>query len=757
MTQVPRPTIPNRLAIDDKNFNADFASLALACGGNRTMGTVLNFLVGRANYEAHERKLPESCRIIPISLKDRKKILSTLRISEKSFVDYLKAFRVWEYVDSKRYSHEHECKVNFDKIAEGIKNPPAPATRGRPKKKPSTFEEEESLPDSSEENASTSEEIPSTFSENASELPENASTFEKNASELLKRLERKVEANSRMLKDLAEKLKDFPKVFTDFPNMLNDLADSESSETRVQAQRGAFSASVILHYITLYHSNICDVTCDDEDASPSLGSDALEMFSDESDTTPPTSLEAFRKRKTDPQVPAIRIPRSEDLSPFAEDEALEETVRKVSDDHRQPFNVSANPAMPLYPIANNGYSPTDHAEPTNDGASQAVPGVANGYMNQPSPAQGETNGHPATGHRDCTNSYPDLACPDFAHDRQRLEATAHRDAHDRSQHDAIGRRRPDIAPLAQGDITHVDPLASRTDCDAAHGGDLPDRPDCAVSVDRRDVSTGGAGIGTAAPGMGMVLTADTALSPSVAPVVPPDGRQQTHGGAAPASPIESGSRAPGHEQTRSQTGESYPTLEAWQTARDGYNATLPLLWKALDVAARKQQYGNRFDRYRAGMLKAWEAIHAKPAPLRLLEPALTPEQQARCKAWYQRFIDYRSYEWTTQGQCINERKYIKLLVAKYSDAQIAVLHDYLFNRHFKWSKPDFRYKIGAYEVYTEAPSVIQILKAEKLHGSNGGNGHARPSEPTRPRFVPSEDDNIPLPVVKIVSGRGRRY
>ncbi len=109
---------------------------------------------------------------------------------------------------------------------------------------------------------------------------------------------------------------------------------------------------------------------------------------------------------------------------------------------------------------------------------------------------------------------------------------------------------------------------------------------------------------------------------------------------------------------------------------------------------------------------------------------MTPEQQQRCKDWYARFIAMRGYAWETRGQCINERKYIKWLVAKYTDAQLETLHDYLFNRHFKWSKPDFKFKIGAYEVYNEAPSVIQILKAGGKNGSNGSNppqGNAPPT------------------------------
>ncbi len=122
------------------------------------------------------------------------------------------------------------------------------------------------------------------------------------------------------------------------------------------------------------------------------------------------------------------------------------------------------------------------------------------------------------------------------------------------------------------------------------------------------------------------------------------------------------------------------------------------------------------------MLKEWETAHPKPSAITLLEPVLTPEQVARCRAWYQRFIDLRGYAWETQGEVINEHKYIKRLVVKYTDAQIERLYDYLFNRHFKWSKPDFRYKIGAYVVYSEAPSVIQALKAEQQSMSLG-NGH----------------------------------
>jgi hypothetical protein len=102
-------------------------------------------------------------------------------------------------------------------------------------------------------------------------------------------------------------------------------------------------------------------------------------------------------------------------------------------------------------------------------------------------------------------------------------------------------------------------------------------------------------------------------------------------------------------------------------------------------------------------------------------PEKTPEElefDARCSRLYDQFIEWRGYAWNTAGACINERKHIRLLAAKYTDAQIEQFYSHLFNVDFKYSKPSFKYKIGAYDVWHEAPSIEQQLKAGPLPTGN---------------------------------------
>ncbi len=190
MTQIPKQPIYKYTAIPtDEHFNPDRPSLELACRGNRTMGNILNFLVSRASYIAEKGKL-ESCKVVTITA-DRDAILKAIRISEKTFITYLKELNELHYVDAKRYARR-EYDVNFEAINEGIKNPPAQKLRGRPK---GSKRQCESGSNKCEENTSTLQNNTSTY---VSELENKVEVL----SEKLKVLQLKVESITTFEKDL---------------------------------------------------------------------------------------------------------------------------------------------------------------------------------------------------------------------------------------------------------------------------------------------------------------------------------------------------------------------------------------------------------------------------------------------------------------------------------------------------------------------------------------------------------------------------
>src|SRR6266487_5060620 len=91
----------------------------------------------------------------------------------------------------------------------------------------------------------------------------------------------------------------------------------------------------------------------------------------------------------------------------------------------------------------------------------------------------------------------------------------------------------------------------------------------------------------------------------------------------------------------------------------------------------------------------------------------TPEElafQERCRGIQAAVNEWRGYGLTKQGAIINEHKCIRTLCEKYTDEQIRHIREYLFTTHWRWSKPDNRYTIGACTILEEAGNVIQILK-----------------------------------------------
>lgn len=118
--------------------------------------------------------------------------------------------------------------------------------------------------------------------------------------------------------------------------------------------------------------------------------------------------------------------------------------------------------------------------------------------------------------------------------------------------------------------------------------------------------------------------------------------------------------------------------------------------------------------------------HKPPKPKK---PEPTPEEVAfkeRCSRLQTKINEWRGYELTAKGAIINERKAIKTLAEKYSDEQIEKVRIYLFNKHWRWSKPDNRYTIGAQIILDEASNVLQILKGT-THPSTSSNNSPSPS------------------------------
>ncbi len=149
------------------------------------------------------------------------------------------------------------------------------------------------------------------------------------------------------------------------------------------------------------------------------------------------------------------------------------------------------------------------------------------------------------------------------------------------------------------------------------------------------------------------------------------------------------------------------------------------------VIVEEANNGTRQKTFKATLPKA-----AKPEP--------TPEEQAfqaRCTALQAQIIEWRGYPLTHKGQIINERKAIRSLAETYTDEQIAEVREYLFSKHWRWSKQDNRYTIGAQIILDEAGNVQQILKHPQTSEVNGhsppGSNGAKP----RPSALVSEEQS----------------
>jgi len=76
----------------------------------------------------------------------------------------------------------------------------------------------------------------------------------------------------------------------------------------------------------------------------------------------------------------------------------------------------------------------------------------------------------------------------------------------------------------------------------------------------------------------------------------------------------------------------------------------------------------------------------------------TPEEialQERCRGLQAQVNEWRGYGLTKGGAIINEHKCVRALCEQYTDEQVRHIREYLFTTHWRWSKPDNRYTIGA--------------------------------------------------------------
>src|SRR6266849_8651295 len=110
---------------------------------------------------------------------------------------------------------------------------------------------------------------------------------------------------------------------------------------------------------------------------------------------------------------------------------------------------------------------------------------------------------------------------------------------------------------------------------------------------------------------------------------------------------------------------------------------------------------------------------------------LTPEQKARARLLKAKIED-RCGKLPTSGPNIGENKAIAVLVQHYSDEDIADELHYLEHCHFKWSKPDFKFKIRGNVLLDEMEPTLKLF-ADSPHLRTATEppsmARARPAEP----------------------------
>lgn len=106
------------------------------------------------------------------------------------------------------------------------------------------------------------------------------------------------------------------------------------------------------------------------------------------------------------------------------------------------------------------------------------------------------------------------------------------------------------------------------------------------------------------------------------------------------------------------------------------------------------------------------AVSPLAAPATRLKPSrsveLSPEQKTRARAIKAKIED-RCGKLASAGPNIAENKAIARLVQKYSDADIYDVEHYLIHCHFKWSKPDFKFKIRGNVIQDEMEPTLKLF------------------------------------------------
>jgi hypothetical protein len=87
---------------------------------------------------------------------------------------------------------------------------------------------------------------------------------------------------------------------------------------------------------------------------------------------------------------------------------------------------------------------------------------------------------------------------------------------------------------------------------------------------------------------------------------------------------------------------------------------------------------------------------------------LSPEEKTRARA-LKALIEGHCGKLAAAGPNINENKVIARLVRKYTDGDLFDINHYLIHCHFKWSKPDFKFKVRAKTIEDEAESVLRLF------------------------------------------------
>lgn len=135
---------------------------------------------------------------------------------------------------------------------------------------------------------------------------------------------------------------------------------------------------------------------------------------------------------------------------------------------------------------------------------------------------------------------------------------------------------------------------------------------------------------------------------------------------------------------------------------------------------------------------------SKPArTTKKAEDVLTPEQRDRANALKSVIRAQRGYDLSSKGAIIDENKCIRALVRKRTDQDMIDAFKYLTKFDFKWSKTDFKFKVGGRVLFDEIDRVLQQFAENpqlraNLDGPPAVTWRGRP--PATGRQISSFDD-----------------